>query len=270
MFNNIVIKFNKVYSRGVFYSVKIELYKVLYDEKYSKSHTRKYAEKILKFLAEKTNFNQPKFILKTLDVNTISFAQLKQDLFVLSMLNSRTGGFFVEVGAGDGINFSNSYLLEKDYSWNGILIEPNKTFYESCLARRKCKVLNRILLDTPVKKVKFYEKEIGEFSHTEGFGDANASEIKSNYFVETIKFDEMFRTSGASIDFLSIDTEGSELEILNSINMLKYRPTIICIEHNYDKKKRIYFKKYLLTNGYRLMYPGISRWDSWFMLKSHA
>ena len=270
MTEKFVIQIKKMFRRGVFYSVKIELYKVLYDEKYSKSQIRKHANKLITFLAKNTNLNQPKFILKTLDINIKSFAQLKQDLFVLSMLNSRKGGFFIEIGAGDGITFSNSYLLEKHFNWHGILVEPNKTFYKSCLASRKCQIINKILIESPSNKVKFYEKSIGEFSHSEGFGDVNASEIKSHYFVETIKFDELFSTSDVSIDFLSIDTEGSELEILNSINLSKYKPTIICIEHNFEKTKRIYFKKYLSKYGYSLMYSGISRWDSWFVLKSNV
>lgn len=243
---------------------------MLYDEKYSRSKLRRYIYKVAAVMAENTDLSQPKFILKTLDKNVKSFAQIKQDLFVLTMLNYKRDGFFIEVGAGDGVNFSNTYLLEKNFNWSGILIEPNKTFFESCLKSRKSKVLNKLLLDRGDITLKFYEKIFGEFSHAEGFGNKNASEVKSQYDVETIKFDEIFDLKEISkkIDFLSIDTEGSEVEILRSIDFSKYLPKVICIEHNFNRKNRVFFKKYLTNKGYKLTYPGISRWDSWFVLKS--
>lgn len=270
MHRKYLVNINKLLSRGILYSFKIEIYKMLYDEKYSNSHFRRYIYKIVAVIAKNTTLSQPKFILKTLDKNIKSFAQIKQDLFVLTMLNYKKDGFFIEIGAGDGINFSNTYLLEKDFSWSGILIEPNKTFFESCLKSRNCRVLNKLLLDRGNISLKFYEKISGEFSHAEGFGNKNASEVKSHYEVETIKFDEIFdlKENSKKIDFLSIDTEGSEVEILSSIDFSKYSPKVICIEHNFNRKNRIFFKKYLTSKGYKLTYTGISRWDSWFVLKS--
>jgi hypothetical protein len=57
-----------------------------------------------------------------------SKAQLRQDLFVLTHLDFKTHGFFVEFGATDGIHLSNSYLLEREFHWSGILAEPAKSF----------------------------------------------------------------------------------------------------------------------------------------------
>lgn len=260
----------KIIDRGPFYTTKIELYKIIFDEKYINSKIRKYLLKTISLLAENTKLSQPKFIEKILNNQIESYSQLKQDIFVLTMLNNKTSGYFIEVGAGDGINFSNTYLLEKNFNWNGVLIEPNKTFYEACIRSRKCEIINKLLLNRENHKIRFYEKYMGEFSHSEGFGNLTASEVKSEYDVETIKFEEIFNDSNLTleIDFLSIDTEGSESEILQSINFSKFKPTVICIEHNYNKKNRIFFRKYLAEKGYKLIYPGISRWDSWFILQS--
>jgi FkbM family methyltransferase len=267
MKNKHLTNINKLYSRGILYSIKIEIYKVLFDEKYTNSKIRKYAHEVIKILAKNTHLSQPRFILKALDKTVNSFSQIKQDLFVLTTLNYKKDGFFIEVGAGDGINFSNTYLLEKEFNWRGILIEPNRTFFESCLKSRKSKVINKLLLDRNKTELKFYEKISGEFSHAEGFGNDSASEVKSYYDVEIIKFDEIFDSKNISeeIDFLSIDTEGSEAEILYSIDFSKYSPKVICIEHNFNKKNRVFFKKYLASKGYKLTYPGVSRWDSWFV-----
>lgn len=55
-----------------------------------------------------------------------SRAQLLQDLFVLFCTESKERGYFVGVGATDGISLSNTYLLEREYGWEGILAEPAK------------------------------------------------------------------------------------------------------------------------------------------------
>jgi hypothetical protein len=63
-----------------------------------------------------------------------STAQLRQDLFVLSFLQCKSDGFFVEFGATNGIDWSNTHLLETQYGWNGILAEPATTSRATAIA----------------------------------------------------------------------------------------------------------------------------------------
>lgn len=58
-----------------------------------------------------------------------SKSQILQDLFVVFKLNFQKNGFFVEFGATNGLNLSNTHLLEKQLGWNGILVEPSKKFH---------------------------------------------------------------------------------------------------------------------------------------------
>ncbi|MEL6721375.1 MAG: hypothetical protein AAFP82_21930 [Bacteroidota bacterium] len=67
---------------------------------------------------------------KLLQLLPSSKAQLKQDLFVLSQLNFKKEGYFVEFGATDGVQLSNTYLLEKSFAWKGILAEPARCWQE--------------------------------------------------------------------------------------------------------------------------------------------
>ena len=67
-------------------------------------------------------------LIKSIRLIKKSKAQLRQDLFVLTHLDFKTQGFFVEFGATDGIHLSNSYLLEREFDWSGILAEPAKSF----------------------------------------------------------------------------------------------------------------------------------------------
>ena len=66
-----------------------------------------------------------------------SKSQLRQDLFVAKLLNYKKNGYFVEFGATDGIEFSNSYLFSNHYDWKGILSEPNKFYRELLQQNRK-------------------------------------------------------------------------------------------------------------------------------------
>ena len=269
MNNSNINKVKKLILRGFFYSIKIELFKILLNKKSANKVFRKLSISILQVITKYTKHNYSGLILMYLK-NSESYSQLGQDIFVLNKLGGKKEGFFIEIGAGDGLYLSNTYLLEKNFGWTGILVEPNKSLYNSCINLRRCITINQLVLGQNHSSMKFFEKRVGEFSHSEGFGDITASEIESTYEVSAIRFEEIFKGLAIvpNIDFLSIDTEGSEVEILKSIDFLRFKPKIICIEHNYVKNNRIFFKKFLKSKGYTLIYTGLSQWDSWFISKN--
>ena len=269
MNNSKVKKIKKLISRGFFYSVKIELFKILLNKKSANKVFRKSSILVLQIATKYIKHNYSSLILMHLK-NSESYSQLGQDIFVLNELREKREGFFIEIGAGDGLYLSNTYLLEKNFGWTGILVEPNKSLYNSCINLRQCITINQLVLGQNHPSIKFFEKSVGEFSHSEGYGDITASEIESTYEVSAIRFEEIFKGLSIvpDIDFLSIDTEGSEVEILKSIDFSRFKPKIICIEHNYVKSNRIFFKKFLKSKGYSLIYSGLSQWDSWFISKN--
>ena len=65
-----------------------------------------------------------------------SHAQMFQDLWALFETDMKRGGYFVEFGATDGREISNTYLLEKDYGWQGILAEPNPVWHDALRTNR--------------------------------------------------------------------------------------------------------------------------------------
>lgn len=64
-------------------------------------------------------------------MNINSNSQIKQDLFVLNMCKFKKNGYFVEIGANDAYEDSNTYLLEKGYEWKGIMIENDDKYVQS-------------------------------------------------------------------------------------------------------------------------------------------
>lgn len=87
----------------------------------------------------------PKTAIEILRNLPISRSQLRQDLFVLSQLNFKKRGFFVEFGAADGFTLSNTYILEKNFKWKGIISEPAKIFHKKLTLNRNCVIEKKLI-----------------------------------------------------------------------------------------------------------------------------
>jgi FkbM family methyltransferase len=203
-----------------------------------------------------------------------SYSQLQQDLFVLSVLGVKHGGFFVEFGATDGRTLSNSLLLETDYNWRGILAEPGTGWHERLRRNRPTTTLDfRCVWSRSGEKLSFNETIHGEHSTIEAFSGSDlhtsARQGGNTYLVETVSLVGLLREHDAPrvIDYLSVDTEGSEFEILAHIDFDCYTFRVITCEHNFTPQRdKIYA---LLTgNGYRRVLTSISQFDDWYIHES--
>lgn len=210
-----------------------------------------------------------KNFLKGLRLLTKSKAQLRQDLMVLSSLDFKRDGFFIEFGATNGILLSNSYLLEKEYEWKGILAEPAKVWHSALLKNRSCHIETDCVWSSSNCNLSFNEVADPEISTISQYNelDEHAEKRKNglSYQVNTISLNDLLKKYNApkEIDFLSIDTEGSEYEILNSFNFSSYNIKIICCEHNFTPMREEILKL-LSKNGYQRKYEDCSIIDDWF------
>ena len=217
-----------------------------------------------KHLFEISNNNEisfENFIFNIQKKNNFSKSQLYQDVLVDLIIN-KDNGFFCEVGACDGIIHSNSYFLENKRNWKGILCEPASFWIEKLKTNRP----NAIIETSPVfsnsnMRVNFVEKPGGR-----SFIDVNnnISEIVKND-INSISLNDLFKKYNVSeIDYLSIDTEGTEFEILKNFNFDKYKPKIITVEHNYKEYRKMIFNL-LEKNNYKRIFKTISRFDDWYV-----
>jgi FkbM family methyltransferase len=203
-----------------------------------------------------------------------SKSQLGQDLLALIGSGAKDKGFFVEFGSADGVALSNSYLLEKEFCWSGILCEPSRSWHEDLKRNRSCIVDTRCVYSRTGEQISFSENYIGELSGiTEFNGDGHhgiLDRTTTSYQVETISLLDLLKHHNAPkhIEFLSVDTEGSEFEILNAFDFSQYSFGAICVEHNY-LANRSKVKDLLVSNGYRQVYPELSDFDDWFVLKTN-
>jgi len=200
-----------------------------------------------------------------------SQSQLRQDLFVLNELNFKKNGFFIEFGATNGIELSNTYLLEKKFSWKGILSEPAKCWHYELSRNRNCTITHECVWSKSNLTLEFSESVSPELSsissiETNDYHSENRKSGEQKYSVRTISLIDLLEKNNAPevIDYLSIDTEGSEFEILSAIDFNKYKFSVITCEHNYTEQREKIFQ--LLTSaGYRRVFENISKYDDWYI-----
>lgn len=195
-------------------------------------------------------------------------AQNYQDVFVLSVLGHLRGGYFAEVGAANGVEFSNTYLLEKRFGWTGILVEPARTWHESIRTQRSAKLDTRCAWSRSGLKVPFCQ-----------FPDANLSTVaeragaqgktwhtapKERYEVESASLADILRDAPPVVDYLSVDVEGSELEVIEAYDFSRHFKVITC-EHNHNLERRARIHEILSPRGYLRVCEQLSGYDDWYV-----
>lgn len=197
-----------------------------------------------------------------------SKSQYGQDLFVLAELEHKRDGYFVEFGATDGIRLSNTHLLEKEFGWTGLLSEPAHCWHKDLQTARRCVVDNRCVWSVSGETLEFTESSKEMLSTISKFaeGDHHKRDTARTYNVETISLIDLLKENNAprQIDYLSVDTEGSEFEILSTFDFNAYDIGIITCEHNFtDSRDRIF--ELLTSAGYARKFDDKSGMDDWYV-----
>jgi len=191
----------------------------------------------------------------------MSYSQCGQDSFVLEYFGKNYKGFFIDIGANDGVTYSNTKLLE-DNNWKGICIEPLIDTFNKLSKNRNSINLN-IGLDI--------ENGEKEFMQIEGYSEM-LSGIVENYDPKHInRIENEIKTKGGNkkivkiitkrfsdiinekeIDYVSIDVEGSEFNILQGIDFNKHNIKIFGIENNYKETFKI-IEEFLISKNYSIL-----------------
>jgi FkbM family methyltransferase len=201
-----------------------------------------------------------------------SQAQLFQDLFVLWSTKEKRRGYFVDIGACDGVFLSNTLLLERDYGWRGIVAEPNPLFTAKLKKNRSAIVSTQCVWSVSGKKLAFKQVAEPEYSTLKDIDPQDSHEdrgVRSKFTtveVRSVSLNDLLTKAKApgTIDFLSLDTEGSELEILQAVDFDKWKFGHICVEHNFTPRRQEIFEL-LQRHGYTRVMPNVSRWDDWYV-----
>jgi FkbM family methyltransferase len=205
-------------------------------------------------------------------------SQLLQDAFAEFIIGDRYSKTFLEFGATDGIHLSNSYMLENNFNWNGVLAEPSPQWHEKLKSiRPNTKILTKCIWKSSGEKLDFFVSDVGVLSTLSDFKESDISSMPGNaktrvengktIKVDTISINDVMEKNfnRQAPSYISIDTEGSEYEILKSFDFEKYRPVVFTIEHNFTNLQNK-IDKIMESNGYVRVFRKITAFDSWYVV----
>ena len=198
-----------------------------------------------------------------------SYAQLRQDLWVLHETRHKRNGYFIEFGATDGVNLSNTCLLEREFGWRGILAEPNPAWHPALRQNRTADIDLRCVFSRSGERVAFAATRHPELATIVGYesndGHRRARQDHTVVAVETVALNDLLAQHDAprAIDYISIDTEGSELDILEPFDFARWNVMLFSVEHNATELEQG-LDRLMQRHGYGRRYPGISKFDAWY------
>lgn len=195
----------------------------------------------------------------------ISKSQNGQDLEIIKYFKKKNG-FFIELGAIDGVFHSNTYLLEKKCNWNGVLIEAEPKYkYDLLNSNRNChKFTDIAVYSEDDKEIEFSVNNIKGWS---GIKESLPSRENVNKIIKlktrtlTSILDEI--NAPKNIEFLSLDVEGGEINVLKGLDFNKYKIELILLELNKDCSTEFRTEILKILHNYKIIKEGLS--DTYFV-----
>ena len=193
----------------------------------------------------------------------LSYSQVGQDVWVYGeVFNQSRHGFFVDLGAFDGVFLSNTYLLEKRYGWKGICIEANIQTYEKLVQQRSSICVNALVADVESQAYISNAGTVSGIVSQEELHDLGAS--KNIFAVRSMPLIRILQQYHAPtcVDYMSVDIEGAEDMALLGFDFDQYVFKCMTIERPSQE-----LKAKLASNGYCLV-KEISGLDSFYVHES--
>ena len=166
-------------------------------------------------------------------------AQHGEDAQLAARFGHKRGGYYVEVGALDGEKLSNTYFFEKELGWTGVLVEADPRQAENCARTRPASVVaNRAAVAPGAPASVTLEVAEGK----EEFSTLSANRVYQGILKErdivthsidvpTATLDTILEDAGTQhIDFVTIDVEGHELDVMRGFDLARWKPTVVMIE----------------------------------------
>lgn len=188
-----------------------------------------------------------------------------QDKWVVEVTNGKRNGFFLDIGAGHAIQNNNTWLLESEYGWDGICVDPVEEFYRDLQKTRKCTVVGWVV-GPSVELVDYYFQ-----GGVSGIVRSFAAQLKNR--IGTIKkapamtLGMLLQKAPKIIDYWSLDTEGSEWDLIRTFPWGKHGVFCLSVEHNYEQPKRSLIQNFLKDLGYSLIQRPECEFEDYYVLE---
>ena len=217
------------------------------------------------------------FINYFADLKKNHYAQIFPDIFASFVVKNKFDNTFLEFGATNGRDLSNTFLLEKELGWSGVLAEPDVQWLNSLKKNRpNSKIITQCIWKNSNEKLNFFSSSMGVLSTLEEFKYSDKKSMPDNsskrnksgktILVETISLNDVIKKyfNGISPSYISVDTEGSEFDILNSFDFIKYKPAVFTVEHNFTNlQKKI--DQLMIENNFVRMFKNLTSFDAWYI-----
>ena len=184
-------------------------------------------------------------------------AQNGEDRWLEAHFGAKDSGFFVEVGAYDGVNLSNTYHFEQA-GWTGVLVEPDPVMAERCRQCRPRSMVYQCAVAGPESRgeTAFFQVAGGEAYSTTSLTPAHRQRLEHvglkwrEVRVAVRTLDSILEeVLPPCIDFVSIDVEGGELAVLRGFDIRRWKPAVVIVETNATRRDPE-VRRYFVTSGY--------------------
>lgn len=181
-----------------------------------------------------------------------SYSQHGEDAFIANFFAARAKGFYLDIGASHPFRLSNTYSLYRS-GWNGVTVEPIPRLGKLHRRWRPRDTMIPVAVGPARGTLEFFEMTPSVLSTldrsvAEEYVAEGKAVICRTYVIEVLPINEIIErvSAMAPVDFLSIDVEGLDTDLLSNIDFFRFRPSLICIEANSPEtrgKMRILFEK---------------------------
>ncbi|HVI49413.1 MAG TPA: FkbM family methyltransferase [Chitinophaga sp.] len=188
------------------------------------------------------------------------YSKFKQDHYLdENIFDGQENGFFLDVGAYDGVTWNNTCLFEKNRNWNGICIEAGKANYELLCKNRSSDNVEACISNTGNESAIFWNVGINSGltdNYDEQLFPADLGSYVTRQTVTvscTTLADILHAKNIRSIDLCSVNVCGSELMVLDTLNFDHVDVSLLCINNPHEYNKCSYLFNYMKFRGYSLI-----------------
>ena len=205
------------------------------------------------------------------------YSQLYQDMFAEFILAKEKNKTFLEFGATNGLEYSNTFSIEKYFNWTGVLAEPDPQWHKDLKKNRpNAKLIYDCVWTKSNEKLNFLSSSEGVYSTIEKFKFSDKHSMPGNskkrlestntIVVNSISLNDLIKKyfNNEAPSYISIDTEGSEYEILLNLDFKKYSPKVFTVEHNYTTYEKK-LDELMELNGFIRVFKNLTFFDAWYV-----
>lgn len=193
------------------------------------------------------------------------YSQKGEDETLLKWFNELCGGTYIEMGALDGLKFSNTYVFNRMFDWRGVLIELSPVSYKQLVKNRPNEIATvNAAVCSNQKTIHWYQASAAA---TSGIWEFTAASYRERWWanarledttpIECVPLQDILTRHApnhAFFDIFSLDVEGAEFEVLQSLDFDKVGFGMIVVESDkFNPNKNLAVSTLLETSGYRMV-----------------